>query len=140
IAKSGFADDAEKDEFIRFISEKIADAKEHPENYPTEKELEQKAREEEAAKEAEERERRIAAGEITEESAADEDAPQITRVDTSRMGSIGKLAHMVTADVEDAPEEAPEAAAETAEDSTEAAAETREDSTEAAAETVEKEE
>ena len=111
IAKSGFADDAEKDEFIRFISEKIADAKEHPENYPTEKELAQKAADEEAAKKAEERERRIAAGEITEEAAADEDAPQITRVDTSRMGSIGKLAHMVTADVEDAPE----AAAETAE-------------------------
>ena len=42
IAKSGFADEAEKDEFVRFIKEKIADAAEHPENYPTEKELAQR--------------------------------------------------------------------------------------------------
>lgn len=114
IAKSGFADEAEKDEFVRFIKEKIADAAEHPENYPTEKELAQRQAEQEAAEKAEERERRIAAGEILPEETkeAPGDAPQITRVDTSRMGSIGRLAHMVTADVEDIPENTPEEAPE----------------------------
>ena len=111
IAKSAFADDTEKDEFIRFLQEKIDDAAAHPENYPTEKEMEQAEKEAEAAKAAEERAARIAAGEILpeEEEDRDADAPQITRVDTSRMGSIGKLAHMVTADAGEESDDAEEA-------------------------------
>ncbi len=103
VAKSAFADEADKDEFVRFLQEKIEDAAAHPENYPTEKEAAEKARAEEAEREAEERRAETGSGGLPAEP--EDTSPAITRVDTSRMGTIGKLAHMVTSDVEKTAEE-----------------------------------
>lgn len=132
VARSAFESQEEEAEFIRFIEERIADAKEHPEEY-TPEEIE----EEEAQKaEREENAAAIAANPAADDgdrSVAEED---IHRVDTSNMGTLGKIAHMVAADADmdtdsdsDAAEECTDNSEDTASEMPENA-DSREDNTE----------
>ena len=96
VARSAFESQEEETEFIRFIEERIADAKEHPEEY-TPEEIEE---EETQKAEREENAAAIAANPAADDgdrSVAEED---IHRVDTSNMGTLGKIAHMVAADAD----------------------------------------
>ena len=87
IAKSAFADRADMDEFIAFLNGKIEDAKEHPENYPVSGETEGAF----AGSQGNGPISRKAEAAFSDE----EDAPEIKPVDTSHMGKIGKMAHIM---------------------------------------------
>lgn len=89
VAKSAFSDEEERKRFENFMNGKLAEAKENPEEYPsitmntdnaesTSGTLHQNAALEE---------------DVVEADAPDE--PEITRVDTSHMGKIGKMAHFI---------------------------------------------
>lgn len=94
VAKSAFANEEEQNAFRSFIEAKIEAAKEDPESY---------------SQEAMEREKKAAAGETEQpaeavdlsdaaseqEAQMDEDAVEIQHVDTSKMGKIGKMAHIM---------------------------------------------
>lgn len=94
VAKSAFADEEEQNAFRALIEAKIEVAKEDPESY---------------SQEAMEREKKAAAGETEQMAEAvgsidaapeqemqlDEDAVEIQHVDTSNMGKIGKMAHIM---------------------------------------------
>lgn len=87
IAKSAFADRVDMDEFVTFLQEKIDDAKEHPENYAA-------SGPEGGARPAVQGNgplSRKAGTAVSEE----DDVPEIEPVDTSRMGKIGKMAHIM---------------------------------------------
>lgn len=108
VAKSAFADEEEQNAFRSLIEAKIEAAKEDPECY---------------SQEAMEREKKAAAGETEQpaeavdsadaapeqEAQMDEDAVEIQHVDTSNMGKIGKMAHIMASM---APEQEEEPAAE----------------------------
>lgn len=100
VARSAFESQEEEAEFIRFIEERIADAKEHPEEYVPEPTAEEIEEEETKKAEREENAAAIAANPAADDgdcSVAEED---IHRVDTSNMGTLGKIAHMVAADAD----------------------------------------
>ena len=104
VATSAFADQAAMDEFKAFIEAKMADAKEHPERYPDPDERKKEKK-------------KAAAGRAAESIGDDDgdDEAMIAKVDTSRMGKIGKMAHIVASRAggrEEEPETAEEAAAE----------------------------
>ncbi|MGO4970697.1 hypothetical protein ACTQ56_01665 [[Clostridium] aminophilum] len=130
VARSAFESQEEEAEFIRFIEERIADAKEHPEEYTPE------GIEEEEAQKAEREENAAAiaanpAADDGDRSVAEED---IHRVDTSNMGMLGKIAHMVAADADmDTDSEAAEECTDNSEDTASEMpenADSREDNTE----------
>ncbi|MCI7263499.1 MAG: YcxB family protein [Otoolea sp.] len=105
VSKSAFESEEEKEAFVAFMNEKIAAAKEAPEEYSQEA---MKREAGEALTDAKEScgEEKEAAGEISEteeerentaSSAEEEDAVVIEPVDTSNMGKIGKMAHIMAA-------------------------------------------
>ena len=116
VARSVFTSQEEEDEFIRYIEERIADAKEHPEEYTPELTPEEIEAAEMEKAEREENAAALAANPAAHDEDSKVDETDIRRVDTSNMGTIGKLAHMVAADVNDEAddaevhEDAPEAA------------------------------
>lgn len=114
VAKSGFEDRAAMDEFLAFINEKIAAAKEDPESYTMEAMAQEDASAaadtealaenadaagiEAAAAEPGTAEDAVKdAAEDSEMAAAGEDDVVIEHVDTSSMGKIGKMAHIMAA-------------------------------------------
>ncbi len=115
VAKSGFEDRAAMDEFLAFINEKIAAAKEDPESYTTEAMAQEDASaaadtealaenadaagiEAAAAAEPGTAEDAVKdAAEDSEMAATAEDDVVIEHVDTSSMGKIGKMAHIMAA-------------------------------------------
>lgn len=105
VSKSAFESEEEKEAFVAFMNEKIAAAKEAPEEYSQEA---MKREAGEALTDAKEScgEEKEAAGEISEteeerentaSSVEEEDAVVIEPVDTSNMGKIGKMAHIMAA-------------------------------------------
>lgn len=88
VAKSAFKSPEEMVSFKTFMEEKIQDAIENPDQYPDPQPVE------EEKNKAAERAAAIRERDAMEEN-ADVDEPIITHVDTSHMGKIGKLAHMV---------------------------------------------
>ena len=105
VSKSAFESEEEKEAFAAFMNEKIAAAKEAPEEYSQEA---MKREAGEALTDAKEScgEEKEAAGEISEteeerentaSSVEEEDAVVIEPVDTSNMGKIGKMAHIMAA-------------------------------------------
>ncbi|WP_194610828.1 YcxB family protein [Clostridium vitabionis] len=115
IPKSAFPDEDAQKEFREFIEAKIADARENPDKYKTLAELkagekEARAAEKAAANDAVQDE--AAPGNGASTSGADEDGEigadeaSITRVNTSGMGKLGKIAHMVAADAGEEHQEA----------------------------------
>lgn len=97
IALSAFADEEEKAAFRSFMEEKIADAKVNPAKYALVKKAGEDA--DESAPDGSE----TAGGSLTSgadgsgESDEADDVPRIQPVDTSRMGKIGKMAHIMAA-------------------------------------------
>ena len=87
IAKSAFSSEEEQKQFETFMNEKLADAKENPEEYPSVTKNPENAENQEG-------------GALHQNAALDDDVveadePEITRVDTSHMGKIGKMAHFI---------------------------------------------
>lgn len=113
VATSAFADQAAMDEFKAFIEAKMADAKEHPERYPDPDERKKEKK-------------KAAAGRAAESIGDDDgdDEAMIAKVDTSRMGKIGKMAHIVASRAGGRGEE-PETAEEAAESGAAEAAEAK---------------
>jgi hypothetical protein len=142
IPKSAFPDEDSLTDFREFIEAKIADVKENPDRYKTLAELKEEEREAQAAEKA------ASAGADGAEKADDASAPAadedgeigvdeaaITRVNTSGMGKLGKIAHMVAADAGDedhpAAEDTPEATSLAGEDAPQKSAPESEDTPEA---------
>lgn len=90
VAKSAFKSPEEMVKFKTFLEGKIVDARENPDQYPDPQPTEEEKEKNKAA----ERAAAIRSRDAAEEN-GDVDEPIITHVDTSRMGKIGKLAHMV---------------------------------------------
>lgn len=124
VAKSGFESREEMDEFLAFLTEKMEAAKAEPEKY-SEEAMAQEQNPEASLIEAD---GLLEDGEEKSSSAADEDGSpaeidfsddnvKIEHVDTSSMGKIGKMAHIMAAmaaasDEEEAEEETVEVKAE----------------------------
>ncbi len=95
VAKSAFSSEDEKNRFVDFMNEKLEDAKEKPEEYPT------------VTMKQENSENK--GGTLHQNASLEEDVvkdfepdePEITRVDTSHMGKIGKMAHFVGSETSD---------------------------------------
>lgn len=98
VAKSGFKDREEMDEFKAFIEEKIADARENPEKYEKREELTEETKGAEDRKTAE-------APDENDSVYDTEEAEDIQPVDTSNMGKIGKMAHIMAAKTTEAVQE-----------------------------------
>lgn len=99
VAKSAFESREEMDQFLAFINEKIAAAKEDPESYSQEAVQRQENEEENTDGESEAGEG-VDSAVSTADTAAEseeEDAVVIEHVDTSNMGKIGKMAHIMAA-------------------------------------------
>lgn len=94
VAKSAFENREEMDEFMAFMEEKIADAKENPEKYEKKEETPEPSAEELAENGAVAGGSSIASG---SDEDGDEDVEEIQPVDTSNMGKIGKMAHIMAA-------------------------------------------
>lgn len=87
VAKSAFESPEKLDEFKAFVNEKIEDAKEHPEKYRKEEEIESGDTLE-----------RVGTDEYSENTGSvSYEAESIDPVDTSSMGKIGKMAHIMAA-------------------------------------------
>lgn len=86
LAKSAFEGQEDMEQFKAFLDEKMADAKENPGKYR--KEAESADTEETLS---------YTAGPAGAECDEDADEVEITPVDTSNMGKIGKIAHMMAA-------------------------------------------
>lgn len=86
VAKSAFENEAQISEFKKFMEEKIADAKENPEKY-------RKAEEEKE----EEAEAPVMGYSVSYSSDEGDEEVEIAPVDTSNMGKIGKMAHIMAA-------------------------------------------
>ncbi|MEG2732775.1 MAG: YcxB family protein [Clostridium sp.] len=89
VAKSGFTSQEQMDEFKTFIEEKIADAKENPEKY-------RKAEVKEISDSDEDGETQDGDSCSADYSTLEEDGA-IEPMDTSNMGKIGKMAHIMAA-------------------------------------------
>lgn len=107
VAKSAFQNREEMDEFKSFMEEKIEDAKENPEKY-----LKKEETEEISGYSAEERENAGEPGESGQTynreagiGAEEPEEEEIQPVDTSNMGKIGKMAHIMAALAADAEKE-----------------------------------
>ena len=99
VAKSGFDSEEEKETFLAFLKEKIAAAKENPEEYSQEAmKQETAALSNDGTPVETESDNADTEKESAEASASDEeDAVEIEPVDTSNMGKIGKMAHIMAA-------------------------------------------
>ena len=93
VAKSAFGSREEMDEFMAFMEEKIADAKENPEKYEKIEETPEQPEEDSAEYSG----NTPQAGGDGYASDSEEDAEEIEPVDTSNMGKIGKMAHIMAA-------------------------------------------
>ena len=113
VSKSAFDSEEEKETFIAFLKEKIAAAKENPEEYSqAAMKQETAALSNDGAAAEEEKDVEDAERESTEASAdvSDEESEvEIEPVDTSNMGKIGKMAHIMAAMAAEAAEESEEA-------------------------------
>lgn len=101
LPKSAFADDEEREAFRTFIQAKIDDVKANPDKYPTVTELRNAENRANAAAKAAEEGIPVTAEGIPvaeDDGSIDVDESAVTRVDTSHMGRLGKIAHMVAAD------------------------------------------
>lgn len=129
VAKTAFTSQEEQREFKAFIEEKIADAKENPEKYRKGKEAAEIGTAAHVADAESTDAARMDAGSTNTEStntaeSGDEweaEAVKIEPVDTSNMGKIGKMAHIMAAMAAENAEKEPEE--ETAEEAAEKAAE-----------------
>lgn len=81
IAKSAFSSEEEQKQFETFMNEKLADAKENPEEYPSVTKFGNAENQEGGA---------LHQNAALEDDVVEADEPEITRVDTSHMGKIGK--------------------------------------------------
>ena len=88
-----FGSREEMDEFMAFMEEKIADAKENPEKYEKIEETPEQPEEDSAEYSG----NTPQAGGDGYASDSEEDAEEIEPVDTSNMGKIGKMAHIMAA-------------------------------------------
>lgn len=106
IAKSAFSSEEERKQFEAFMNEKLEDARENPEEYPS------VTKNPENAENAEKTEGgALHQNAALEDDVVDADEPEITHVDTSHMGKIGKMAHFIGSQAaEEADEERPEEA------------------------------
>jgi hypothetical protein len=104
VPKAAFADDAARDDFLSYVKEKVAAAKENPDAYKNSevlnRELKAAGQADDAPAEGDE------SGLEAPESQTGDDgevkASDIDRVDTSGMGKLGKIAHMVAAEPDEA--------------------------------------
>ena len=87
IAKSAFSSEEEQKQFETFMNEKLADAKENPEEYPSVTKNPENAENQEGGA--------LHQNAALEDDVVEADEPEITRVDTSHMGKIGKMAHFI---------------------------------------------
>ena len=87
IAKSAFSSEEEQKQFETFMNEKLADAKENPEEYPSVTKKPKNAENQEGGA--------LHQNAALEDDVVEADEPEITRVDTSHMGKIGKMAHFI---------------------------------------------
>ena len=108
VAKSAFESREEMEQFLTFINEKIAAAKEDPESYSQEAVQRQENEEENTDGESgagEGLDSSDSAADTAAETEEEEDAVVIEHVDTSNMGKIGKMAHIMAAMAAEAEEE-----------------------------------
>ncbi len=89
VAKSAFSDKEEEKKFVDFMNEKLADAKENPDAYPSVTMNQDKTEDQGGTL----HQNAALEDDVVEADAPDE--PEITRVDTSHMGKIGKMAHFI---------------------------------------------
>ena len=87
IAKSAFSSEEEQKQFETFMNEKLADAKENPEEYPSVTKIRKMRRIRRAVP--------CIRTPRLRDDVVEADEPEITRVDTSHMGKIGKMAHFI---------------------------------------------
>ena len=90
VAKSAFSSEEEQKQFESFMNEKLADAKENPEEYPSVTKNPENAENAEKAEGG-----ALHQNAALEDDVVEADEPEITRVDTSHMGKIGKMAHFI---------------------------------------------
>ncbi len=89
IAKSAFPGEEERKHFENFMNEKLADAKENPDEYPTVTMSQENSDSQKGVL----HQNASLEEDVVEADTPDE--PEITRVDTSHMGKIGKMAHFI---------------------------------------------